>query len=148
MVGWRVWGRVRGARTPPRAAPLGWIYYKRVAGAWPKPDPAVSAVRDLVHDAWPLAVGQLLRATSFSFGLTLIALVLGDRATGQYAAAQRLMQAAVGFGSLYFVSYLPALSRAAVEGHPTVRRLVGDSLRLTDPFSLPLAVGGAFPARS
>jgi len=129
------------------AAWLGWTYGNGIAGARPKADPAASPVRDLAHDAWPLAAGQLLRATSFSFGMTMVAFLLGDNATGQYAAAQRLMQAALGFGSLYFVGYLPALSRATIEGHVAVRRLLGDSLHLTAIFTVPLAVGGTVLAR-
>src|SRR5262249_15635546 len=66
-------------------------------------------------------------------------LLMDDASAGRFAAALRLTQFAMGFAALYFVAYLPIVSRGLFSGGADVRRLTRQSLLLAAAAAGPLA---------
>jgi O-antigen/teichoic acid export membrane protein len=128
------------------AAQLGHAYRRAANSEGPEPRRPDAPLALLAAQAWPLGIGQLMRAVNFWFSVILIGLLVGDGAAGRFAAAQRLAQFAMGFAPLYFVGYLPLISKGLVQSPEVLRRLTADSLRMTTLITVPIAAGGALLA--
>lgn len=121
------------------AAVQTWFFYRQVMPSSGAVGGTLSA-RGIVEQALPLALSQLLRAITTWSSVTIIALHASSAVVGQFGAAQRLTQLALGFATLYFYGYLPLASRASREGHRAVHDLLSRSIRLTAGATLPFAV--------
>jgi O-antigen/teichoic acid export membrane protein len=122
------------------AAVQTWFFYRGQVIASSGAVGGTLSARGIVEQALPLTLSQLLRAITTWSSVTIIALHASSAVVGQFGAAQRLTQLALGFATLYFYGYLPLASRASREGHRAVHDLVSRSIRLTAGATLPFAV--------
>lgn len=97
-----------GAWTPPPAAP----------------DAPVVPIADLIRQAAPLTLAQLMRALTMWSAVTILGVSSTASAVGHFGAAQRVALLAGGFTTLYFYTYLPLAARASQQGLAAVGTLV------------------------
>lgn len=141
------------------AAVLLWIAFGRTASARhasarnasarnasarnaPERRPGAPVVRtiDLVRQAAPLTLAQVMRALTLWSAVTILGLRTSAADVGQFGAAQRLTLLAGGFTTLYFYGYVPLASRAARNGSAAIVDLVRRSVVLTALLTLPFAI--------
>jgi PST family polysaccharide transporter len=121
------------------AAAILWIRFRQIVPPDTAPPPL--GTRDIVRQAAPLTLSQLMRALTMWSAVTLLGLRTTAAAVGQFGAAQRLTLLAGGFTTLYFYGYVPLASRAAKQGGQAIAGLLRRSAMLTALVTLPFAAG-------
>jgi len=97
---------------------------------------------NILQSSGLLTLSRLLRTLIFTSDVVLLGLLLGEREVGIYAAPYRFCFVLLAIATAIHVSYLPALTRASVQGPGHVADLADRSLELSCALSAPLIVGG------
>ena len=118
---------------------LGSIYITRFGWLWPSLN--WQAWRKLFLEALPIGLSQVMRIVNYSFSVLAIGFMLNETAVGWFVAAQKLVMFALGFGALYFIAYLPSISRTFHESLEYLQIFLSRSIYQTALFTLPLALG-------
>jgi O-antigen/teichoic acid export membrane protein len=100
----------------------------------------VSALRELLRRALPLAIVSLFVATYVRIDMVLLSLMRGDLATGWYSAAQRPVGIFAFLPAAFVGAILPAMSRM---GHTTsdLSQYCEQMIKYLLILALPLAIG-------
>jgi O-antigen/teichoic acid export membrane protein len=92
------------------------------------PSAAATNIAELIRQAAPLTLAQLMRALTTWSAVTIIGLYSSAAAVGHFGAAQRVTLLAGGLTTLYFYAYVPLAARASKQGAAAVGTLVRHSL--------------------
>ncbi len=98
----------------------------------------------LLKDASPVGVSLLVGWIIHYFDSTLIFLVKGEHAAGEYNAAYRPIILMVTALTVYFNSVFPRLSRAVYESSASIKKIVFWTIQFGCIVFLPVAVLGVF----
>lgn len=93
-----------------------------------RPAAVRTSVAELLRQAAPLTLAQLMRALTMWSAVTIIGLFSSAAAVGHFGAAQRVALLAGGLTTLYFYAYVPLAARASQQGAAAVGALVRHSL--------------------
>jgi PST family polysaccharide transporter len=110
------------------AAAILWLAFSGWTTTGAPGHPSRAAVADLIRQAAPLTLAQLMRALTMWSAVTILGVFSTASAVGQFGAAQRVAMLAGGFTTLYFYAYVPLAVRASQRGLAAVGTLVRDSV--------------------
>lgn len=100
--------------------------------------------RRFLKDAAPVGVSLLVGWVIHYFDSTLIFLIKGEQAAGEYNAAYRPIILMVTALTVYFNSVFPRLSRAVYESSASIKKIIFWTVQFGCIVFLPVAVFGAF----
>lgn len=96
----------------------------------------------VVRGSGSLGLARILRTVIFSFDVVMLGVLSDVRTVGLYTAAYRVCYLVLAVVGAVHMAYLPAITRAAANGHPAVAAVTTRSLVAALTIGTPGVVGG------
>lgn len=91
-------------------------------------------------------LAHLLRMLIFTFDVVLMGFLLTEKEVGLYTASSRFCFLLMNVAAVIRISYIPALTRASIQGVQQIAEVAGHSLGLSSVISVPITIGGLLVA--
>ena len=91
-------------------------------------------------------LAHLLRMLIFTFDVVLMGFLLTEKEVGLYTASSRFCFLLMNVAAVIRISYIPALTRASIQGIQQIAEVAGHSIELSSVISIPLTIGGVLVA--
>jgi O-antigen/teichoic acid export membrane protein len=97
---------------------------------------------EIFRTSWSLTLTRLLRTLIFTFDVVLLGMLLGETQVGLYTAPYRICFPLLSLATVIQVSYLPAVTHAAIQGSDAVAAITGRTIYLATAVAAPMVTGG------
>ncbi len=98
--------------------------------------------REIFRQSIPMAASYVLNQVYVNFDMIFLGFTHGEKTVGFYHAANRIVLTINMFGTYYFFSLFPNLSRIFFDSREKLQALVSNSIKYVTILLFPVAVGG------